>query len=276
MTQPITHERCSELLSSYVRGNLAEPDLVAVESHLDGCDRCRRELAGLKALVSIPVEPLSDREREHLRRRVEAAAVRRRSIGARMWPAAAALAILAGAGGTLLYLGGTDGGEKYGASEAPSVRSPAQGRERSPKGLLQQPFADGSLAWVRFQDLGAIDLQDLEQRGRALSNLAQRAPRLTEANARIVQRRYLNRLDAVAPASESGQLKRCARTVLDHRDGVLPVYAARARLQDRQALVVGFLTPGLDGRAFDGFMMLAWPQGSCGRPLTLQSGGFTP
>ena len=62
------HERCSDLLLPYVLEEL-EPDASReVEEHLASCDDCRKEHAGLAALMAEPVEPMNDIERASLHR----------------------------------------------------------------------------------------------------------------------------------------------------------------------------------------------------------------
>ena len=64
---PMTHERCSELLTSYVHDEIAPDDRAEVRAHLDGCDACRHEEAGLRALLATESGSLDERERTHLR-----------------------------------------------------------------------------------------------------------------------------------------------------------------------------------------------------------------
>ena len=63
----ITHERCSELLGGHLRGDLGPENAAAVENHLAGCQECRAELAGLRALSAEDIGPLGDDERRSLR-----------------------------------------------------------------------------------------------------------------------------------------------------------------------------------------------------------------
>lgn len=64
---PMTHERCSELLAAYVQDEIAPDDGAEVRAHLDGCDACRHEEAGLRSLLATESGSLDERERTQLR-----------------------------------------------------------------------------------------------------------------------------------------------------------------------------------------------------------------
>lgn len=64
---PMTHERCSELLRAYVQGDIAPDERAEVSAHLDACDACRHEEAGLRSLLATEPGSLDERERAHLR-----------------------------------------------------------------------------------------------------------------------------------------------------------------------------------------------------------------
>jgi hypothetical protein len=68
----LTHERCSELLSGYLSGELASEDRQRVEEHLEHCAQCSAERVGLESLVSAEPEGFSDQERLALRAAVRA------------------------------------------------------------------------------------------------------------------------------------------------------------------------------------------------------------
>ncbi|MGH2698396.1 MAG: anti-sigma factor family protein [Actinomycetota bacterium] len=65
----ISHERCSELLSDYVSGELASEERQRVEEHLEHCAQCSAERAGLASLSPAGTEApgLMDDERAALR-----------------------------------------------------------------------------------------------------------------------------------------------------------------------------------------------------------------
>jgi Putative zinc-finger len=66
----IDHETCSELLGPYVKGELHAGTRAEIEEHLNSCDECRAEEAGLRAIAAVEVEPLTDIERARLARSV--------------------------------------------------------------------------------------------------------------------------------------------------------------------------------------------------------------
>jgi len=73
----LSHERCSELLGSYVAGELTANVAGAVEDHLDGCVACSEERAGLVLLVADrEAAGLSSAERQRLHVALDPAALR--------------------------------------------------------------------------------------------------------------------------------------------------------------------------------------------------------
>jgi Putative zinc-finger len=149
MTVDIGHDRCSELLLPYERGELGAPEADAVERHLRSCDRCAAERAGFLVLVEAPGDPMTPSERNRLhaaldeemhRRAEQTAPVRSAHHGRTLWGrlsswgggalvgAAAALVLVVGA---LVFgpnlAGG--GGDEEGGGQAVGVGEPAQGPE---------------------------------------------------------------------------------------------------------------------------------------------------
>lgn len=101
----IDHERCSELLGSFVRGKLAPEVAADVEAHLATCGECELEKRGLVALTTEPQDApvLSDLERAALHRTLARArsasggevVPARRSPWARVAPTLGAAALVA-------------------------------------------------------------------------------------------------------------------------------------------------------------------------------------
>ena len=118
MDEPMTHDRCSELLPGYVRDGLPREEADQVRTHLAGCAECRAEERAVAATVrssALDARPLDDMERARLHRglaqelftpRTGAAAPTPEAKTWRRWivPAAAAAALLAGA--AVMTLGG--------------------------------------------------------------------------------------------------------------------------------------------------------------------------
>lgn len=97
----LTHETCSELLGPFASGTLGAPERGAVEAHLATCSDCSLELAGIRALTTAGVEPLTGFERDQIAQAVRAgiAVPAKRSwsesFGRRAAPALGAVAVLA-------------------------------------------------------------------------------------------------------------------------------------------------------------------------------------
>jgi hypothetical protein len=96
----LSHDRCSELLETYVSGTLDAAQRRSVDEHLASCADCSLELVAVHALTE-PVVSMSGAERDELSRAVRAAIVapQKRSLserfGRRMAPALGAVAFLA-------------------------------------------------------------------------------------------------------------------------------------------------------------------------------------
>ena len=121
----LSHDRCSELLETYVSGDLDAAERRSVDEHLTACSDCSLELVAVRALTE-PVVAMSGTERDELARAVRAAVAspQKRSMsewfGRRLAPALGAVAFLAIAVIALVSLpkdspsptavGGTDGG----------------------------------------------------------------------------------------------------------------------------------------------------------------------
>ena len=69
----ISHERCSELLRPFMRGQLDSAAAASVRSHLESCDECALEHNALVALLETEEDRLSPLESARLRGRVRAA-----------------------------------------------------------------------------------------------------------------------------------------------------------------------------------------------------------
>lgn len=119
------HDRCSELLETYVSGELDADQRRAVDEHLAVCSDCSLELVAVQTLTE-PVVPMTGIERDELTRAVRAgiASPQKRSLserfGRRLAPALGAVALFALAAIAVVSLpedppspnagGGTDAG----------------------------------------------------------------------------------------------------------------------------------------------------------------------
>jgi hypothetical protein len=70
MDEAMTHDRCSELLGGYVRGELERAEAEGVREHLSECEECRAEHRALTTLLGDAgeVRPMDDMERARLHR----------------------------------------------------------------------------------------------------------------------------------------------------------------------------------------------------------------
>lgn len=119
----LTHDRCSELLGTYVSGELGAAQERSVDEHLSACSDCALELLAVQALME-PVVDMSGAERDELARAVRAAIAspQKRSLserfGRRMAPALGAVAFLALAVIALVSLPDDSSSPNLGGSDA--------------------------------------------------------------------------------------------------------------------------------------------------------------
>lgn len=166
----ITHERCSELLREYLEGALEERAAASVAAHLESCDDCAAELAGLTALVA-PVAELTPGERDELRRAVRAGArpepapgrvieLPDRSTstarGGRIAGALGAVAAVAALALGVAYLSG-GAGTLRGDDEAGGAGMEAAAPEVGPRPVFDASGEEASVAALEAQEDGAGD-----------------------------------------------------------------------------------------------------------------------
>jgi hypothetical protein len=288
----LDHERCSELLGPFVRGELAPPDEEAVRGHLQVCESCAEERRGLERLLAEEIEPLSELERTRLRSSISEAIGRarpsRRSWGARLAPAlgVAALTLLVAAG---IYgaLQGTDEESSGGATfEAVSPAPESNGEGGGGQGAADKAVtkqgesltagAAGRTSRARpvFEpNLGAFTLDDLRRAGRTGGLFVTFASTYTNSDATDLEKRYLTTLSERAPSpSAAEQTRRCGNAVLQSLgDPVLAAFGAHGVLRrgdtTRDALLLGFAYSSGDRGALDRFMFWVWPRDDCEAPL---------
>ncbi|MFN2388638.1 MAG: zf-HC2 domain-containing protein [Actinomycetota bacterium] len=304
----IDHERCSELLPAFERGELAAPEAAAVTAHLEGCPGCTRERAAVRALVTdAGIAPLTGDERVALHRGVldavreapraadilplrRAASPWRARVG-QVLAAAAMIAVIGvglatvggGLGGSDTALEGGGGGAE--ATKDQAVPAPETGRDAAAGG------SGGALApgleptFVR--DAGKVSASSLRALGksgfrsdRALNATAgetasqegdESAPEGFDKDVDALAGPLLNRLARKAPGG-AGLVRRCGGSVLSSQAyRIVPVYGAYARLGGRAVLVLGFRWSDAGG-PLDRFMVWAWPRGSCDVPVAYSQG----
>jgi anti-sigma factor RsiW len=92
------HRRFEEDLAAYVVGNLEQADRIAIEAHLDQCERCRSDLEWLRPAAGALAASVPQLDPPRRLRRRTLAAARSEQPARRRWPAGALRpAALAGA-----------------------------------------------------------------------------------------------------------------------------------------------------------------------------------
>lgn len=301
MDEAMTHDRCSELLAGYVRGELAPAQADEVRRHLAGCDECRAEERAVIALASD--EPaLDDVERARLHRglaqelfapRANAdVAVAAPSGQVREWkrwiaPALASAAVLAG----VLVIatgGGTDdaaeaplsveepnelgdeGADQHSAEGGGGAQAGKPGRSRALSGAASTQESAFDLTEngprpIFVANAGAVDARELRSIGRSGEPFASLVESYFPGDAQGLYQPFLRSLvSAAGPAGT--QVEECATTL--PQDGtLLPAYGALARYDGEDALVLGFVTADPGSERFDRYLMWVWARGSCRQPV---------
>jgi hypothetical protein len=286
----LDHERCSELLGRFVRGELAPADADAVRGHLQACESCSEERRGLERLLVEEIQPLSELERTRLRASISEAILparpRTRGWGPRLAPAlgAAALAVLVAAGvyGALRSTDEEPSGGTAVEADSPAPESKDEGgaagraADKAVTKKAQGFAAAGGASRARpvfARDLGAFTLDDLRRLGRRGELFGSFADTYTNADATDLESRYLTTLSKRAPSpSAAGQTRRCGDIVLQSLgDPVLATYGAHGVLRrgetSRDALLLGFAYSSGDRGPLDRFMFWVWPRDDCDAPL---------
>jgi Putative zinc-finger len=307
MNQELTHERCSELLGGALRGELRAEDDAAVRAHLSGCDRCRAELEGLRALVTAEPAEMTSAERSSLHREVTAAlsppgraadvipmeAKRTPPRGARWLGAAAAVIVVAVGAAYVVQQFGSDTGEAAleggadsgagaagGDEDVRSIDGPRPVFADSARSLSDAPevAAEGATKQDRTANQFSIVFGSTEQLRRVVSRsplMAAFAEAYDASDAEVLADSFLEVLVEDAGSSEAAaQVEECGRVALDASiDPILPVFAAPTRYEGERALVLGYVT---GEAALDRYTVWVWPEGSCDRPLDTDAGDLRP
>jgi hypothetical protein len=279
----IDHDRCSELIAPFVRGELPGRDAAQVREHLDGCDVCSAEERAVKALLAPATTPqMSEIERARLHRRLEDAttaeagsrdhARRARSgwsAGIAVWGASAA--VLAVVGG-FLYLGLSNGGGDdsrsaiggEGGGAAQEAGAPAED-DSAGSGVAPEPtFID------RLDRLTDRELEATGRRGSVANQFASayRVDDVVENQTPAVAT-----LAGQAPESLREQIRRCADVVFEGQPQSLPASGRLGTYQGRTVLVLTFAWSDEPAGPLDRFMVWAWPEGgSCDTPIAYRFG----
>ena len=294
----IDHARCSELLASYVRGELAPTTAEVVGAHLEICGRCAQEHRAVRALLAHGSE-LDDDEKQWLHRGVRAALgeaivprpepSRRRARWGELVGAAAAVVLLT-AGGLWIATQGDDAGDTAGTTAESAQEAPAQGGDAAALADMRV-FFDANAGVVEKRDLIALGRRGFlgpptapgrfalntqaESAGTEGAGADDAASTQSDVVAEFAPQQLVNRLTAAAPAGDD-IVRRCANLVLESQtQRIIPVYGAFATLRDErkvEVLVLGFNFSAKPEGPLDRFMIWVWPRGSCDIPLHFVQG----
>lgn len=301
MDDQMTHERCSELLAGYVRGDLPRDLAGEVRDHLAECADCRAEERALAAMAAPPsAAPMDDLERARLHRglaqelfsgRATADVVGVASNAPRWakWvaPAAAAAAVLAGivvvtniGGGTdedVAQLsaeaevdGGADGGDRTADAQAPApegAKAGAGGTSRSLGAAADQESLQFSAAAVPRFDAraGTLTNEELSDIGRSGDLFRSFVNAYAPSDAPDVYEEHIAQLARDAGDARV-EVEECAAT-LPRDDTTIPVYGALGEYDGTDALVLGFVTSDPGSDALDRYVMWVWARGDCSQPI---------
>ena len=281
----LDHDRCSELLPSFLAGELEHRKAIAVERHLHACAECRAERRALQALA-MAGPPLTPSERSELHAAIERAlpesvdevpvpASRTAGEGRRRWrsrlaPALGAAALLGAIAVGVVQLGdlatspdraevGAGGGGGEADQGASSERAAASPEAAS---LAAGPRWIGSLGSVTPDELSRKGARGRELR--FVANAFQAVAARTKAQA------FTDELVTRAPAGLADSIRACVKQVTELGYTALPAFGARARLEGREVLVLGFAWTPARG-ALDRFMVWAFAGNTCD-PVSYQAG----
>ena len=270
MTFPIDHALCSELLGPYLRGELDEARRAALEAHLQSCNECAVEQAGLQALLAPAGAPLSRLERVRLRRAVAGRVTPNRPLTARLYPAlgaAAALLVLFTAG--YLTVRGDEHDDLAGRAQqsAPTAPEPLEAGEDAAERGAEQTV--GAQVEAAPGPLFLGDLGDLTPAG--LDELGQRDPFPAFASAfraPVAERQRQDFADRLVRAWADPAARACIATLLTEEPSALPALGAGARLDGRPVLIVGAAQAAGDAGALSHYVIVAYDPTDCSRLAT--------
>jgi hypothetical protein len=279
----IDHDRCSELITPFVRGELTGRAAAEVSEHLDGCAACSAEERGVRALLDADTEPsMSELERVRLHRRLDDAvaaesgrevqAARPRGAGARVAAWGAAAAVMMAVGG-FLYLGlsGGGGSDDLNAAQRGGGGAGAEGTDEAAENEFAQDRVAPEPTFIdRLDRLTDRDLEATGGRGTATRQFANayRVDDIDETRSNSVAT-----LAGQAPVALREQIRRCAEVVFEGQPQSLPASGRRGTYRGRTVLVLTFAWSDDPAGPLDRFMVWVWPEGgSCDNPVAYRFG----
>ena len=288
----MTHDRCSELLGGYVRGELSPEDTRFVREHLAGCEDCRAEERSAGALATgAEVNALTDLERARLHRGLAQELFKPRAnadvagAGSNRWtrwvaPAVAAAAVLA-AIVVMTTGGGSDDevAQEFGApalEAEPSVADDAAGggggaasggETRGSRALSadagQESFdlTGGNPRPAFYPDFGVLTPGALEEIG----DFRMFAGSYSPSDGPELYGPFLDRIEKEA-VGIGPEIEECAAT-LPQDGSIIPVYGVVGEYDDRDALALGFVTNDPGSKMLDRYLVWVWAREDCSQPI---------
>lgn len=297
MREPIDHERCSELLAPFVRGELAAEEIAEVEAHLQNCSDCSEERDAVAALNRGRVPLLAELERARLRRVVlseavplpeegepAATALPGPSRGVRLYRVLGAAALLAVIGG-FAYLGlggmsgGDDGAETASTGDAGGADSdrPAPLQNEAEARRQDSSAGTGGAASEALDtkaalapsptfepDLGLVDEKRLNKLGRSGLPLVVFSRSYTTGDVPEHQTEFVEEVAAQAPRARGDDIRACSAPLSRQFPHSLLAYGALAEFEDRgDILVLAYAWTDEDSGPLEQSMVWAWSIGDC-------------
>jgi hypothetical protein len=282
----LNHEVCSEYLPRFLAGDLEPEPRAAVEVHLADCAECRAERHALEALTGAgptltsaeraELHAALDRELPEVTDGVAVLAPRREERRprwrSRLAPALGAAALVAIVAVGVATLGGALGDGT--SQEAFEVSGEGGGQADSggaPEARAGSPELSSQVAgprWIGF--LGSVTPADLSRKGERGRELRYVAESFQAAGARTKSQAFTDQLVTRAPAGLEDSIRACVKQVTELGYTALPAFGARARLEGREVLVLGFAWTPARG-ALDRFMVWAFAGGTCD-PVSYRAG----
>jgi Putative zinc-finger len=300
----MTHEHCSALLRSLEVGDLSASQARAVEAHLASCAECSRERAGMRWLLEMPAEGLSDDERRQLHTAIEASFEREKerrrepvlplAPRRQLWPAlrvaAAAAVIVAGFVFATTVLRGGD--EDAAVRQEASGTAGGAGTEAAPAETQPGPVFAGTshrqAASTEQTEDAAVDqaggarqalkvaapeppfsegeLRELGATGRPFTDFA---ITYSAADADRLAEPFLARLADAAPNEDvAAEVRTCGEVMLGATTTpVLPAFAAIDDGGNQSSLIVGVVESETGTGRLDHYLLWTWDRGDCDHPI---------
>lgn len=295
----MTHDRCSELLGSFVRGDLPPEDARAVREHLAGCELCRAEHRAVATLATGDTPAMDDVERARLHRglaqelfkpraNADVAASKRTTPRWARWvaPAFATAAVLAGIF-VMATGGGSDDEAAQLSAEAPAAEdaqerggldtasrgdggggsSGDESTKESSNALSAQAGpetsfdAAGDPTPAFYGDAGRLSSRDLVGLGDFRTYAAAYSP----ADSFALYDPFLKEI-ASAAGDAGREVQECGAT-LPPDGGLIPVYGAVGEYDDGDVLVLAFVTSDPGSEELDRYLIWVWARGDCDQPI---------